>query len=146
MNEAWVPITPNPGADFRTQVLTLVERLVLAAEENEPPALESVGRSVVTQMLQNSHIRIHRFYMITYCMINSKEPRWKKNLILAKWLAMADETLDRLTKKNSEHFQQFHLDFSLPTNAAYVTFTVFCPLWPQKNLLPSLYGATRRAI
>lgn len=36
MNEAQVPITPNPGADFRTQVLTLVERLVLAAEENEP--------------------------------------------------------------------------------------------------------------
>lgn len=75
MNEARVPITPNPGADFRTQVLTLVERLVLAAEENEPPALESVGRSVVTQMLQNSHIRIHRFYMITYCMVNGKEPR-----------------------------------------------------------------------
>lgn len=37
MNEARVPITPNPGADFRTQVLTLVEQLVLAAEENEPP-------------------------------------------------------------------------------------------------------------
>lgn len=36
VNEARVPITPNPGADFRTQVLTLVERLVLAAEENEP--------------------------------------------------------------------------------------------------------------
>lgn len=35
MNEARVPITPSPGADFRTQVLTLAERLVLAAEENE---------------------------------------------------------------------------------------------------------------
>lgn len=37
MNEAPVPIAPNPRADFRTQVLTLAERLVLAAEENEPP-------------------------------------------------------------------------------------------------------------
>lgn len=42
MNEARVPITPNPGADFRTQVLTLVEQLVLAAEENEPPEPGSV--------------------------------------------------------------------------------------------------------
>lgn len=70
MNEARVPITPNPSADFRTQVLTLVERLVLAAEENEPlsssPFASTVfGHSVVTQMLQNCHIRIYRFYMIT---------------------------------------------------------------------------------
>lgn len=70
MNEARVPITPNPSADFRTQVLTLVERLVLAAEENEPSELEpvclySIGHSVVAQMLQNSHIWIYRFYMIS---------------------------------------------------------------------------------
>lgn len=67
MNEARVPITPNPAADFRTQVLTLVERLVLAAEENEPPSssLYSFGRSVATQMLENCHIRVCRFYMIT---------------------------------------------------------------------------------
>lgn len=57
MNEARVPITPTPGADFRTQVLTLAERLVLAAEENEPFALLMVA--------QDSHIRIYRFYMIT---------------------------------------------------------------------------------
>lgn len=46
MNEAQVPITPRPGADFRTQVLTLVEQLVLAAEENEPLAL-AAGASAV---------------------------------------------------------------------------------------------------
>ncbi len=62
MNEARVPITPNPAADFRTQVLTLVERLVLAAEENEPMSfgpvcLYSIDGRVVTQMLHNSHIR-----------------------------------------------------------------------------------------
>lgn len=58
MNEARVPITPSPGADFRTQVLTLVGRLVLAAEENEPPepgpvCLYGIGSSVVSQMLQD---------------------------------------------------------------------------------------------
>lgn len=71
MNEARVPITPSPSADFRTQVLTLVERLVLAAEENEPLswslfASSVLVHSVITQMLQNSHIRIYRFYMITW--------------------------------------------------------------------------------
>lgn len=69
MNEAWVPITPNPRADFRTQVLTLVERLVLAAEENEPLSFTRLplqlelpvcmgDHCMGTQMLQNSHIWI----------------------------------------------------------------------------------------
>lgn len=58
MNEARVPITPSPGADFRTQVLTLAERLVLAAEENEPlRSCQSGGCSLVTRMLQDSHFK-----------------------------------------------------------------------------------------
>lgn len=70
MNEARVPITPSPSADFRTQVLTLVEWLVLAAEENEPLSSACLPHSVgnhgmVTQMLQNSHIWTYRDYIIT---------------------------------------------------------------------------------
>lgn len=64
MNEAQVPITPSRGADFRTQVLTLVEQLVLAAEENEPRALAD-GGSVTTQRLQHSHIRTRMFFTMT---------------------------------------------------------------------------------
>lgn len=71
MNEARVPITPNPSSDFRTQVLTLVEQLVLAVEENEPPSsspgcLYRIGHCVLTQMLQISHIRMVRFNIMTY--------------------------------------------------------------------------------
>lgn len=65
MNEAQVPITPSLGADFRTQVLTLVEQLVLAAEENEPLA-PTDGRSAATQRLQHCHIRTHKFFMMTW--------------------------------------------------------------------------------
>lgn len=64
MNEAQVPITPSLAADFRTQVLTLVEQLVLAAEENEPPALAD-GRSAATQGLRHSHIRTRTFFIAT---------------------------------------------------------------------------------
>lgn len=64
MNEAQVPITPSRGADFRTQVLTLVEQLVLAAEENEPRALAD-GGSAAAQRLQHSHIRTRMFFMMT---------------------------------------------------------------------------------
>lgn len=58
-----VPIAPNPTADFRTQVLTLAERLVLAAEENEPlssarsPPAALVRRHMLAQMLRH----VHRF-------------------------------------------------------------------------------------
>lgn len=69
MNEAQVPITPSLGADFRTQVLTLVEQLVLAAEENEPLA-PTDGCSATTQKLQHCHIRTHKFFMMTWKMKN----------------------------------------------------------------------------
>lgn len=65
MNEAQVPITPSLAADFRTQVLTLVEQLVLAAEENEPCALAD-GGSATTRRLQHGHIRTRMFFMMTW--------------------------------------------------------------------------------
>lgn len=64
MNEAQVPITPSLGADFRTQVLTLVEQLVLAAEENEPRA-PADGGSAATRRLRHSHIRTPVFFRRT---------------------------------------------------------------------------------
>lgn len=71
MNEARVPITPNPNADFRTQVLTLVERLVLAAEENEPLSSACLplgvgNQCVVTDALQQPYcIWMFGCYIIT---------------------------------------------------------------------------------
>lgn len=84
MNEAQVPITPSLGADFRTQVLTLVEQLVLAAEENEPLALAD-GRSAATQGFQHSHIRTQTFFMVTWRMKNRavrplKSPKTTENV------------------------------------------------------------------
>lgn len=68
MNEARVPITPNPGADFRTQVLTLVEWLVLAAEENEP-----LRSSLLDDAPERSYKEPQILY--DYSQMNSSLPR-----------------------------------------------------------------------
>lgn len=93
MNEARVPITPNPSADFRTQVLTLVERLVLAAEENEPLSSSLFASTVlVTVVTQDASKQSYMDLQILYDYVDENKSQYdERNLI--KWLTMADGKL-----------------------------------------------------